>query len=186
MRMQGCCGREHDEKGDSVREDHADAGVGDDAAHFAGPAARQCVERAPPFAHAPHFLDFLRRLPEKQIGTYGGAEHRDQQHQIIGGELHLGQERAERDLAPRDVDGEHHADIEKQNQRQPFEDRRIAAIGHEHLQQHRGCGKYQRVFVAQPADDEIKRFAHRRDVGRDVDDIRDNQQRDQAMQSLPP
>ena len=49
-------------------------------------------------------------------------------------------------------------------------------IGNENLQQHRTGGKDQRVFMLETANHEIKGFAHRSDVGGDIDRVGENQQ----------
>ncbi len=74
---------------------------------------------------------------------------------------------------------ERRRDIGEQHQRHELQHRRIAAIGDEHLQERRCCRENQRVFVVEAADHERQGFAHRRDVGGDVEGVGRDQQRDE-------
>ena len=57
------------------------------------------------------FLDFLRRLPEEQIWTNGGAQDRDQGHCVGGIEGDAGQNRRSQRCFPRHINRQHHRNI---------------------------------------------------------------------------
>jgi hypothetical protein len=70
----------------------------------------------------PLFFDFLRTLPEEEIGADGGAEDRHDQGERVARELELRQQRANRDRVPVDLHREDHADIGKEGEGQPFQE----------------------------------------------------------------
>jgi hypothetical protein len=93
----------------------------------------------------PHPCPRLPRcLPEEQVGADGGAEHGHDHH---GGRtasnLKCGQTVRQRDVSPGHMDGEQHRRVGQQRQGQPFQERDIAVIGHEHLQP-AGCRRRRR------------------------------------------
>ena len=87
-----------------------------------------------------------------------------------------GQNSAAHDRAPVDGHGEHDADIGEQAQRQPFEHVHIAVIGHEDLQQQRARREHDREGDFAPAQNQLRRGAHRGEVGADVHGVGDEQQ----------
>ena len=135
-------GRQNDEPGSEIGVEHAAPGV---------PAnAPQLLRRPRRIAHqrtgvgGVHVFDLLRGLPEEQVGTDGGAENAD--HDGGGGGIRCESrpDHAQRDLSPRHVNGEEHRRVREQRQRQPLQERHIAMVGHEDLQQqrqhHEECG----------------------------------------------
>ncbi len=90
---------------------------------------------------------------------------------------------AQRDLSPRHVNGEEHRRVREQRQRQPLQERHIAMVGHEDLQQqrqhHEECGHE----VAIEARHQLGNFAHGGDICSDVERIREQQQPDHALQN---
>jgi hypothetical protein len=58
-------------------------------------------------------------------------------------------------------------------------------IGQENLQQQRDDAEHDRMPVLPPADDELQRIAHRRDVGGDVDRVGDHEHRDNRIEHRP-
>ena len=172
--------RQDDEERDRVREDHPDRGVDLDAVELGDAASGELAKRAMRLALV-HLLDLLRGLPEEQIGADGGAEHGDHHQEIIGIDVRLRPHGRQQRRAPRDLHREGGRDVGEQRQRQEFQDRRIAAIGDEDLQQGRAGGEDQRVLVIEPANDQRQRLRHRGDVGGDVEGVRDDQQSDQRQ-----
>ena len=66
---------DHDAKRDAIRERHADAGIHRHASQMVPRVGCLCEEGV--LAHKLHVLDFLRRLPEKDIGADRRSEHRN-------------------------------------------------------------------------------------------------------------
>ena len=128
-----------------------------------------------------HFLDFLRSLPEKQIGADRGAQHRHHHQEVIGIDGGLRPDRRQQRRAPGNLHGQRRYHIGEQRQRHEFQHRRIAAIRHEDLQQGRCRRENQRVFVVEAADHQRERFAHRRDIGGDVEGVRGDQKENQRQ-----
>ena len=90
-------------------------------------------------------------------------------------------DRGQQRRAPGNFHGEGGRDIGEQRERHEFQHRRIAAIRHEDLQQGRGGGENQRMFVIEPADHQRQRFPHRGDVGRDVEGVGGDQKENQRQ-----
>ena len=128
-----------------------------------------------------HFLDFLRSLPEKQIGADRGAENGHHHQEIVGIDGGRGPDRRQQCGAPRDLHGQRGRDIGEQRERQEFEHRSISAIRHEDLQQGRCRCENQRMFVIEPADHQREGFSHRGDVGRDVEGVGSDQKKNQRQ-----
>ena len=129
-------GGQDDGKGNHVGEDHADGGIDADTVKLGSAASGQFAQRAVYLALI-HFLDFLRGLPEKQIGAYRGAENRHHHQEIVGIDGGFGPDRSEQRRAPWDIHGQCGRDIGEQRERHEFQHRRVAAIGDEDLQQGR-------------------------------------------------
>lgn len=125
----GCCAQD-DEEGDQVGECHAEDRVGLDAAQVLPHLLQRRCRRAA------RILYFLRRLPEEQVRTDRGAEHRHhgQQNFVSAGQLrahHLAGY-----LPPVHTQREHHGHVGQQRQRQPLQPAHIGLIRNEHLQHH--------------------------------------------------
>ncbi len=130
-------------------------------------------------------LDFLRRLPEEEIGADRRAEQRDDDGQRFAGQREPRPDDAGERLAPRYGDREHHGDVRQQRERQPLEVADVALVGQEHLQQQAGDAEDDRMAVLGAADDELQRVAHRCDVCGHVDRIGDHQHRDDRVEDRP-
>jgi hypothetical protein len=90
-------------------------------------------------------LDFLRGLPEEQVGADGGAEHGDDQgHRTPWCHGSAASTRAQH-LGPGHVHGEGGGDIGQQASVSHFSSAR-SAVGHEHLQQHRQHAEADREY----------------------------------------
>src|SRR6476620_2294914 len=114
-------------------------------------------------------------MPEKQIGANRGAEYRNDEQQVIIVQRDSWHDCSDEHLPPWNLYRERNSHIKEQHERKTFQNWRVAVVRHEHLQQHRGCGEDQRVFVLETADNEIERLAHGGEVSRDVDRVRNNQ-----------
>ena len=130
-------------------------------------------------------FDFLRGLPEKQIGADGGAEHRHHHGDIFAFEREVGQQRAAERFFERYVHHQHGADIGEQRQRQPFEDGRITRKRYEDLQHQTDQREEHDVDVAAAAGDQHQCGAHRAEIGGDVDGVGNQQQRNDEVEQRP-
>ena len=137
-------------KGNHVGEDHANGGIDSDAVKLGAAASGQFTQRAVYLALI-HFLDFLRGLPEKQIGAYRGAENGHHHQEIVGIDGGRGPDRRKQCGAPRDVHRQRGCYICEQRERHEFQHRRISAIRNEDLQQGRCRCENQGVLVIEPA-----------------------------------
>jgi hypothetical protein len=73
-RVKRCCGRHDDRQRHQVGKCHADEGIQPDALHCIRALARRPDKRLA-FGMDSGVFGFLRRLPEEQIWTNGGAQH---------------------------------------------------------------------------------------------------------------
>jgi hypothetical protein len=95
---------------------------------------RENLQRQPrPCPFTVHFLDFLRGLPEKQIGTNRGAKHRNDQQQVIIVQRDSWQNCSDKHLPPWDLYREGNSHIKKQHERKTFQNWGVAVVWHEHL-----------------------------------------------------
>ena len=175
-------GGEDDEVGDQVRKSHADEGVGLDPAELGRRFHRPFAQRMGIVVGA-DFFDFLRRLPEEQVGRNRGAEDGHDQRHRIAGEGKVRPHRALEDLEPWQLDGEHRGDVRQQAERQPFQVAHVGGVRQKYLQRQAQHPEAERVQMrrADPGH-QARRFAHRGDVGGDVDDVGQQQQDDDGVQ----
>ena len=155
---------------DAQRDDHGHketaGAVFNQAGQLVRRGARALQQRAGMFEV--HLLQFLRALPEEEIGADRGAQDGDDGGGAAGGQA--GPQPGHR-CAPVHAHRQHHQHIGKQRERQPFQDADIAVITHEDLQPQRQRGKADHERQPRQAGDQPRRFAHGRDVGRDVEDV---------------
>ena len=132
-----------------------------------------------------HLLHLLRGLPEEEIGAERGAEHGDDHRCGAGIE---GQRRPQQ-RAPRRCPGhtgdQHHADIGKQREGEPFQQADIAMIGHEQLQQQRNQRQRAGLRQGGHAGDQLRGGAHGGEIGGDVEDVGGQQQQHQQRRDRP-
>ena len=133
-------------------------------------------------------LDLLRALPEEKIRTDGGAEHRHDHRGRRRGQRRIDTDQAQAYCRPVQRQQEQHPDIGQQAEGQHRQDAGIAAIGHQHLQRQREEGKENGEAMPGPgvaaAQHQLGGFAHRRQVGADIDDIGRKEQSDQPDHDL--
>ena len=125
-------------------------------------------------------LGFLRALPEEQIGADRRPEDRDDGEQR--GRSEIGSARTSPVSAswPIDVHQQDHAHISEQAERQPFQHMRILAVGNEELQADAAERRRRsRRMLAAAAPHELGRRGHRDEVRADVEDVGDEQDRDE-------
>lgn len=175
MAVQRGRGRERDEECDDVRYAHADPGVEVDSLQLRGGLMRRPPQRLLVRFRA-QFLDFLRRLPEEQVGADRRAEHGDDRGQVRRGQLEPRPHERAADFTPIDRHDQRDCDIREQRQCGPFEQARIAVVRHEDLQQGRQRAEEDDIEFLRTVQQQIDGCAHRREVGRDVDHVRDDQQ----------
>ena len=173
--------RQHDEKGDRVREDHADIGVELDPVQVR-PGLRRRLAQGLLSRPGALLLHLLRGLPEKQIRADGGAEHRDQGEQVVGIEFYRRNQGAPQHLAPGHMHHERGGDVGEQRQGQPLQDRRVARERNEDLQSQRYHGESDNGELRRSADEQAQRRGHRAEVDGDVDGVGQEQQADHAVQ----
>jgi hypothetical protein len=82
-------------------------------------------------------------------------------------------------LRPRHRDDEDDGDVGEQGERQPLEDAHRALVREEDLHRDADRADRQHVERLRPADQQLERLGHRRDVGGDVDRVGDDEQADQ-------
>ena len=121
-------------------------------------------------------LDFLRCLPKEQIQADRGSQNADKQHEVIALEVDCRHQCLGCDLTPWNVDHQQHERVRHEGQRQPFQDGREALIRHEQLKRDSDQAEPQRVVMRGATNDELQRFAHRADVGRDIQGVGHHQQ----------
>ena len=92
----------------------------------------------------------------------------------------LRHQRAHRHRVPVDLHREHHADIGKQREGQPFQEADIAVVGNEHDRQQREDREAGRIKVGVArADHQPGGRPHGGEVGAEIDGVGDEQQQDQ-------
>ena len=121
-------------------------------------------------------------LPEEQIGTDGGAEHRDDHQQRIVAERQAGQGGLADQGWPVHLDGEGDRDIGQQCQRQPFEPAHVGLITHVHLQRQAERAETRRIQPYRPSRDQMHRLRHRGDIRGQVERVGRQQQSDHGPQ----
>jgi hypothetical protein len=181
--------RDDDAQGDDVRESHADDRVLLDAGQVLGHVLG-VLAQLPGIRPAVAVLDFLRGLPEEQVGADGRAQHgdhhsrvvlrRDVRRQVLPGLQRFGD-----GALPRHRNGQDHRDVREQGERQPLQDPHAALVRETDLGAYAERTEAEDVERMWPAGEQLHRFGHRRQVGGDVDGVGDDQQRDQRERQPP-
>ena len=86
------------------------------------------------------------------------------------------------DLTPGNVHGDYQHHVREECQRQPFEIANVALIRKEYLQQQARHPEHHHIHAGGATDQQAQCFAHRRDVGGDVDRIGADEQGDDRVQ----
>jgi hypothetical protein len=89
------------------------------------------------------------------------------------------------DLAPVDVDRREHEQIGEQRERQPSQHLRIAVIWDRDFECQHERSHADRQHGCRQRHNELRRCSHRRDVGRDIERIRERHERDREVQDWP-
>ena len=118
---------DHDAKRDAIRERHADAGIHRHASQMVPRVGCLCEEGV--LAHKLHVLDFLRRLPEKDIGADRRSEHRNNCQKIVCVYLKRRFDYCREGLYPLDMDRKNGGNIYEKDEGEPFQHVGVAAIG---------------------------------------------------------
>ncbi len=181
MGVQRHRGRQDDEVSHDIGKRHAHVGIDLYAPQMRLRLLRRFAQRLFAGCRA-LLLHLLRRLPEEQVRTDGGAEHGHQHHEVVGAPGQVGHERVPQHLRPWNVDDEHRRHVGKQRQGQELEDRRIARKWNEHLQAERQDAEEHDVKMRLPADQQLQRGRHRTEVGGEIDGVGDQQQADHDME----
>src|ERR1700692_3647823 len=103
----------------------------------------------------PQLLDLLRGLPEKQVRADCCTEYRDDGREVAAIPRQMRKHSPNRHGRPRNLDGEHDADVGKQDKRQPLEDADIASIRDKDLQNERKKREADRVNMRRSTNDQI-------------------------------
>jgi hypothetical protein len=82
-----------------------------------------------------HVLNFLGGLPEEEIWADRRTEDANDHGRDARTQCQVRPERSQRNLAPRNMDGEQHGGIGQQRKRQPLQEEDVAVIWHEDLEQ---------------------------------------------------
>jgi hypothetical protein len=128
------------------------------------------------------FLDFERRLPEKQIRTDRRPQHRDHHDDEIALCGDVRDECGLEYFAPGQRDAECCRHIGKQHQRQDLHVPGVGAVRDEDLCREADHAERQRKDHGRAADEEPNRFPHGGDVGGNIDDIGGGDQRDNPVE----
>jgi hypothetical protein len=117
------------------------------------------------------FLDFLRRLPEKQIRRNSRAKNANQDRQEIAGPGRSRDNRREQRSPPVDMRKKSRRDVGEQYKGRPFEDARNLSIRRPKQKADDQRGKHRGPELGGCAAHHCRRFAHAREIGGDIDDI---------------
>ena len=126
-------------------------------------------------------LHLLLGLPEEEVGADGGAEDRHHHGHVGRRVADLRDHQALGHLAPGHLHHEGHAHIGEQRQRQPLQDRDVAGIAGEDLQEHGDQAEGGHVEQLVAADQQPQARAHGAQVRADVDDVGHHQQSDDRI-----
>jgi len=80
------------------------------------------------------------------------------------------------------VHGDHGAEIGEECQRQPFQHRDVATIGHEDLQDRAERAEGDDVNQDRPSDQQSERVCHGTEIGADIDRVGGEKQRNDHLQ----
>ncbi len=132
---------EDDEKRDQIRKTHSQVGIPANAAQVLSRhrfRVRRQVTAAIAGRDGLEVLDFLGRLPEKEVRADRGAQHGHQHRDGVVVESKLREKSAPNDLVPRHMDRENHRHIGEKAQRQPFQVTHVGLIPQVDLQRQAG------------------------------------------------
>ncbi len=91
-------------------------------------------------------------------------------------------QQAVRQFAPRHPHHHHRAEIGKQHEREPSQERGVAFVAKEYLQHGAGRADDDHVEVLRPADQQVDRVRHGAKVRADIDRVGGEHERDDALQ----
>lgn len=127
-------------------------------------------------------LDFLRSLPEEQIRADRRAEDRDDSRPEGRLARKSGNEQSASEFAERNLHEHERAEIGQKREGQPFQDGNVAGVLKEYLEAGADDRKEHDVDRRLAADEEADRIPHGPEIRADIDDVRDEQERDDARQ----
>ena len=123
-------------------------------------------------------LGLLGSLPEEQIGADRRPEDGDDRNDIVllpGKARHQG---VNDDLTPRHIHHQDRGDIGEERERSPLQNPHVPFVTQKDLQSGTNDGEQDDVEMGRPTDEQAQRFAHCSEVGPEIDDIGNQQHRD--------